>query len=108
MKGNILAVCSSGKPSFINATSFGIPGSPPRTTFAKIREPLEVPNLLALQTESFDWLVGNDAWRTRPEGDNSRISGLAEILTELSPIEGFSCSVSLFFATPSFVQINAP
>ena len=36
-----------------------------RLSFAKIREPLEVPDLLALQTESFDWLVGNEAWKAR-------------------------------------------
>ena len=60
-----MAVSSSptgSKTSSINGT---IPGAPPRTSFAKIREPLEVPNLLALQTESFDWLVGNEAWRGR-------------------------------------------
>ncbi len=36
--------------------------SPRRISFAKISEPLEVPKLLALQTNSFDWLVGNEAW----------------------------------------------
>lgn len=36
-----------------------------RISFAKIKEPLEVPNLLALQTESFDWLVGNATWKGR-------------------------------------------
>jgi hypothetical protein len=36
-----------------------------RASFAKIREPLAVPDLLALQTASFDWLLGNDAWRAR-------------------------------------------
>ena len=30
--------------------------APRRVSFAKIREPLEVPNLLALQTESFEFL----------------------------------------------------
>ncbi|MDT7546419.1 MAG: DNA-directed polymerase subunit beta, partial [Actinomycetota bacterium] len=35
----------------------------PRITFAKIREPLEVPNLLDLQVSSFDWLVGNATWQ---------------------------------------------
>ena len=39
--------------------------APNRISFAKIREPQEVPNLLALQIESFDWLLGNDAWRAR-------------------------------------------
>ena len=36
-----------------------------RLSFAKIREPLEVPDLLALQTESFDWLLGNERWAAR-------------------------------------------
>jgi DNA-directed RNA polymerase subunit beta len=36
-----------------------------RISFAKIREPLEVPDLLALQTESFDWLLGNERWQAR-------------------------------------------
>ena len=33
-----------------------------RTSFAKITEPLEVPALLSLQTDSFDWLVGGEQW----------------------------------------------
>ena len=36
-----------------------------RISFAKIREPLEVPNLLALQIESFEWLMGSDEWQAR-------------------------------------------
>ena len=36
-----------------------------RLSFAKITDTLTVPDLLALQTESFDWLVGNDAWKAR-------------------------------------------
>ncbi|WP_235608501.1 hypothetical protein, partial [Frankia casuarinae] len=36
-----------------------------RISFAKIIEPLEVPDLLALQTQSFDWLIGSDAWAER-------------------------------------------
>jgi hypothetical protein len=84
LEGRILAVSRSGKSSSTHGKSFGIPGSPPRTSFAKIREPLEVPNLLALQTESFDWLVGNEAWRARVSGQPDSHSGLAEILGELS------------------------
>ena len=38
-------------------------GNPRRISFAKITEPLEVPQLLSLQTDSFDWLVGNEAWQ---------------------------------------------
>ena len=44
-----------------NSTS-GIPGAPKRVSFAKIREPLEVPNLLDLQILSFEWLTGSEAW----------------------------------------------
>jgi DNA-directed RNA polymerase subunit beta len=76
-----------------------------RVSFAKIREPLEVPNLLHLQTTSFDWLVGNDDWRERvaaavAEGRNdlSTRSGLEEI----SPIEDFSGSMSLSFRDHRF------
>ncbi len=36
-----------------------------RLSFAKVTDTLTVPDLLALQTESFDWLVGNDAWKAR-------------------------------------------
>jgi DNA-directed RNA polymerase subunit beta len=68
---------------------------------------LEVPNLLALQTESFDWLVGNDAWKARIEGDSTTRSGLEEILGELSPIEDFSGSMSLSFSNPRFEDVKA-
>ncbi|MCW2790208.1 MAG: rpoB, partial [Aeromicrobium sp.] len=37
---------------------------PRRISFAKISEPLEVPELLALQTDSFAWLIGDEKWRT--------------------------------------------
>ena len=48
-------------------TNNGASTAPLRISFAKIKEPLEVPNLLALQTESFDWLLGNTAWQSRVE-----------------------------------------
>jgi len=38
---------------------------PNRVSFARISEPLEVPDLLALQTESFDTLLGNERWKAR-------------------------------------------
>ena len=102
-----MAVSRSGKARSANGKPFGIPGSRPRTSFAKIREPLEVPNLLALQTESFDWLVGNDAWKVRVDGDATARSGLEEILGELSPIEDFSGSMSLSFSNPRFEDVKA-
>ena len=81
----------------------------PRVSFAKIREPLEVPNLLDLQTASFDWLVGNEAWRTHlkqaldaARTDVSKTSGLEEIFEEISPIEDFSGSMSLSFRDHRF------
>ncbi|MDT7549030.1 MAG: DNA-directed polymerase subunit beta, partial [Actinomycetota bacterium] len=81
----------------------------PRISFAKIREPLEVPNLLDLQVSSFDWLVGNETWQARvAEGvkagrdDVSTRSGLEEIFEEISPIEDFSGSMSLSFRDHRF------
>ncbi|GAA0227334.1 DNA-directed RNA polymerase subunit beta [Cryptosporangium japonicum] len=82
-------------------------GKPQRISFGKIAEQLEVPNLLALQTDSFDWLVGNDAWRSRVTGDPSSVAGLDEILTEISPIEDFSGSMSLSFSNPRFEEVKA-
>jgi DNA-directed RNA polymerase subunit beta len=79
-----------------------------RISFAKIAEPLEVPQLLSLQTDSFDWLVGNDKWnavveRRRAEGEDvSEKSGLQEIFEEISPIEDFSETMSLSFENPVF------
>ena len=80
-----------------------------RLSFAKIREPLEVPDLLALQTESFDWLLGNERWQARvaeakAEGrtDVPDRSGLEEIFEEISPIEDFGGSMSLSFLDHRF------
>src|SRR5215468_5772104 len=103
-EGRILAVSRPGKTS--TATPNGIPGAPPRVSFAKIREPLEVPNLLALQVDSFDWLVGNDRWRERAT-DAMTTGGLEEILNEISPIEDFSGSMSLSFSNPRFEDVKA-
>ncbi|GAA0982757.1 DNA-directed RNA polymerase subunit beta [Nocardioides aquaticus] len=81
---------------------------PRRISFAKIDEPLELPQLLALQTDSFDWLIGNEAWDARVEQrlaegqDSSRKSGLQEIFEEISPIEDFSETMSLSFENPVF------
>ncbi|PSK92867.1 DNA-directed RNA polymerase subunit beta [Murinocardiopsis flavida] len=82
---------------------------PNRVSFARIQEPLEVPNLLALQTESFDWLLGNEKWRTRVEvarnagrKDVPEQSGLEEIFEEISPIEDFSGTMSLSFRDHRF------
>ena len=82
-----------------------------RLSFAKIREPLEVPDLLALQTESFDWLLGNERWQARVaeakaagRTDVPDRSGLEEIFEEISPIEDFSGSMSLSFRDHRFEE----
>jgi len=83
--------------------------APRRISFAKIREPLEVPNLLALQVESVDWLLGNEKWRARlstaeatNRGEIPTTSGLEEIFEEISPIEDFQGSMSLSFRDHRF------
>ncbi|NUS72005.1 MAG: DNA-directed RNA polymerase subunit beta [Corynebacteriales bacterium] len=81
---------------------------PRRVSFGKIAEQLQVPNLLALQTESFDWLIGSEAYKARTADDPHAESGLDEILKEISPIEDFSGSMSLSFANPRFEEVKAP
>ncbi len=82
-----------------------------RISFAKIAEPLEVPNLLDLQVDSFDWLIGNEVWRDRvaaaqAEGrtDINTKSGLEEIFEEISPIEDLSETMSLSFRDHRFEE----
>jgi DNA-directed RNA polymerase subunit beta len=88
-----------------SATNLG----PQRVSFARINEPLKVPDLLALQTESFDWLLGNEKWKARiqaaKEAGSKNIaeqSGLEEIFEEISPIEDFSGTMSLSFRDHRF------
>ncbi|HEX7187262.1 MAG TPA: DNA-directed RNA polymerase subunit beta, partial [Actinomycetes bacterium] len=83
--------------------------APRRISFAKIREPLEVPDLLALQTVSFDTLLGNEKWTSRVEqarasgrDDVAATSGLEEIFEEISPIEDFQGTMSLSFRDHRF------
>jgi DNA-directed RNA polymerase subunit beta len=78
-----------------------------RLSFAKITDTLTVPDLLALQTESFDWLVGDDAWKARvaeaqAQGrqDLPSRSGLDEIFEEISPIEDLGETMQLSFTNP--------
>ncbi len=70
---------------------------------------MEVPELLALQTNSFDWLIGSDSWKAGVEealaggrSDVSSKSGLEEIFEEISPIEDFSETMSLSFRDHRF------
>ena len=103
MERPLLAASRTASSSISPRTASG------RISFGKIREPLEVPNLLALQTDSFDWLLGNAKWQARVEAalsdgrqDVPTTSGLEEIFEEISPIEDFSGSMSLSFRDHRF------
>jgi DNA-directed RNA polymerase subunit beta len=91
------------------ATTSEIPGAPQRVSFGKIHEPLSLPDLLDVQIKSFEWFTGDDAWFERRvnAGDEDPVGGLAEVLSEISPIEDFSGSMSLSFADPRFDEVKA-
>ena len=92
-----------------NSITNSVPGAPRRVSFAKLREPLEVPGLLDVQTESFDWLIGSPRWKAAAEarGEVGPKGGLEEVLEELSPIEDFSGNLSLTFSDPRFDEVKA-
>lgn len=80
-----------------------------RHSFAKIREPLAVPDLLALQKASFDWLLGREDWQAKVASEIAagnteipQVSGLTEIFEEISPIEDLAGMMSLSFRDHRF------
>ncbi|MDR1264325.1 MAG: DNA-directed RNA polymerase subunit beta [Propionibacteriaceae bacterium] len=80
-----------------------------RVSFAKIKEPLEVPHLLDVQRDSFAWLIGGPSWRAQlaagqgeARTDLKAKSGLEEVFEEISPIEDFAGMMSLSFREPRF------
>ena len=82
-----------------------------RISFNQIQEPMQLPNLLGLQMQSFDWLLGNEAWKERVEesqasGSNElpAMSGLEEVFAEISPIRDFGETMSLSFREYYFDQ----
>ncbi|MCF7553103.1 MULTISPECIES: DNA-directed RNA polymerase subunit beta [Pseudonocardia] len=103
------ATVTTATPGSVVSANPNFPGAPTRVSFAKIAEPLEVPDLLDLQIQSFQWLVGDEAWFQRriDAGDENPVGGLEEILTEISPIEDFSGSMSLSFSDPRFDEVKA-
>src|SRR5699024_4896013 len=85
-------------------TDIALRTASPRVTFAKLGDPIEVPDQLSLQTTSFDWLLGNERWQESAaeasaagREDVPQASGLADILEEISPIEDFAGNMSLSF-----------
>ena len=82
-----------------------------RVNFGSIREPIDVPYLLGVQTDSFDWLIGNERWQKRVQEDLENgtntvphTSGLDEVFQEISPIENFAQTMSLTFSEPYFEE----
>lgn len=114
-EGRILAVSPANQATAATTSaesrseSTGIPGAPLRVSFAKIREPLNTPNLLDVQIQSFQWFTGDEAWFERrvEEGEENPVGGLEEVLNEISPIEDFSGSMSLSFSAPRFDEVKA-
>jgi len=58
-----------------------------RVSFAKLDEVLPLPDLVAIQRESFDWLLDE---------------GIKEVLEEVSPIEDFTEQFQLYFGRHEF------
>ena len=82
-----------------------------RISFAKIHEPLEVPNLLDLQINSYNWFIENETWQADVEErlaagrtDVNTRSGLEEIFSEISPIEDFGETMALSFHDHRFEE----
>ncbi|WP_328412533.1 DNA-directed RNA polymerase subunit beta [Nocardia sp. NBC_00403] len=108
LEGRILAVSSQTKVNAGKPVDTGISGVPKRVSFAKLREPLDIPGLLDVQTDSFEWLIGAPAWRERAAArGSSLVGGLAEVLEELSPIEDFAATMSLTLSEPRFEEVKA-
>jgi len=95
----------SARPASTNTAKNGRVAQ--RLSFAKISDTVEVPDLLALQTESFEWLVGSPVWKKRQAAAKaagetvvSERSGLQEIFEEISPIEDSGETMQLSFSNP--------
>ena len=62
-------------------------GKRTRYSYARIKEVMEMPHLLDIQRNSYDWF---------------KKEGLQEIFRDISPIADFSGNLELFFGEPSF------
>ncbi|MFF7944165.1 DNA-directed RNA polymerase subunit beta, partial [Nocardia gamkensis] len=108
LEGRILTISSQADVDAGMPVETGVSGASKRVSFAKIREPLDVPGLLDIQLDSFDWLIGAPGRHERAaaRGD-ARAGGLAEALEELSPIEDFAGTMSLTLSDPRFEEVKA-
>ena len=83
-----------------------------RVNFGSIKEPIDVPYLLGVQTDSFDWLIGNERWQKASPGRIWRTAPtpcptppvLMRSSKEISPIENFAQTMSLTFSDPYFEE----
>jgi len=66
-----------------------LPAAPERLSFGKIPETLPLPDLIAIQRESFDWLLAD---------------GLRETFAEISPIEDYQGVMKLYFKDHRFEE----
>jgi DNA-directed RNA polymerase subunit beta len=106
----VISLAAARNASTTNSSQKGQPKNGrnhSRLSFAKISDNLTVPDLLALQTESFDWLVGNEFWKARAaeatasgRQDLPSLTGLEEIFEEISPIEDLGETMQLSFTNP--------
>ena len=62
-----------------------------RVSFSKIPEVLPLPDLIGIQSESFDWLLKD---------------GIGEVLAEVSPIEDFTETYQLIFGKHQFKDVK--
>ena len=94
-----MAASRTSKPKVINGKL-----APNRVSFAKLQEPMAVPDLLALQTASYGWLIGSEQWRAEHPDEKS---GLEEIFEEISPIENTARTMGLILSEPRLDEEKA-
>lgn len=58
-----------------------------RRSYSKVKSNIELPNLIKVQTESFDWFIQK---------------GLAELFRDISPIQNFTENIELYFEDYEF------
>jgi DNA-directed RNA polymerase subunit beta len=98
-------LAASRTPSAPSIDAIANRSASPRVSFAQIYEPLQVPDLLGLQTQSFDWLLGNERWQARVDAASGSVpatSGLHEIFEEISPIQDYGMTMQLSFSDHRF------
>jgi DNA-directed RNA polymerase subunit beta len=61
-----------------------------RRSFARLRKPLELPNLIDIQRRSFEWLVDTEG------------GGLRETIDDVSPIEDYTGNLAVVFEDINF------